>query len=62
MSAPIDPTGAAIADPGVETSYDPELVKALMLERDISEMEISTVERPEPFRVGLVSGEVVELS
>lgn len=62
MSAPIDPTSAAIADPNINTGWDHATVASLLLERDISETTISTVERPEGFRVGFRDGEVVELS
>lgn len=48
-----DDTAAAIADPEIQTDFDPETIGALMRERGVSEMEIATVENPDGFRVRL---------
>lgn len=57
-----DLTEKAIADPNIETGFDPEVIGALLRERGLSETTISTVERPEGFRVGFdASGNVVEI-
>lgn len=46
---------------GMNGSYDPDTIAALMRERGVSETTISTVDRPDGFRVGFVDGKLVEL-
>lgn len=46
-------TRAAIADPDIDTGFDPETIGALMREHGVTETTIATVEHPDGIRVRL---------